>query len=180
MHALTLRPLAARDRHTPSIRPGQGGHVRRAMRRHLIYAVAGVVLGCSGTLDVHPTSGPDVAGTWSGSAPGVTLTVALGSSVCEFGCGGSVTGGTYSDSATNEHGTFTSGASSYLMNPPGNALYSSPLPGWTISMSPVDTANSSVSITFSGTFSTSTAVTGYVKFTHGAATDSVTLTLAKQ
>ena len=117
MHALTLRPPI-------------GGHVRRAMRRHLIYVVAVVVMGCpSKLLAPHLTPGPDVTGTWSGSTAGVMLSVALDSSSCEFGCGGSVNGGAYSDSATNVHGTFADLAGgSYYMTPPGSSLYSSPLP----------------------------------------------------
>ena len=150
--------------------------MRRAMRRHLIYAVAGVALGCGGSVNLHPIAGPHVAGTWSGSARGDTLSVVLASATCEFACGGSVIGGTYSDSATNEHGTFTG---QYNMSPPGNAPWSHPLPGWTISMSLPDPTND-VEITFNGTFSTTTAVAGYVTFMHGTATDSVPLTLFKQ
>ncbi len=149
------------------------------MRRHLIYAVAGMSVGC-GPINVQPFAGPDLAGTWSASAPGVALTVALSASTCEFGCGGAVTGGTYSDSKTNEHGTFTNGPSGYSITPPGNALDSSPLPGWSISITPVDTTNASDTILFKGTFSTATAATGYIKFTNGTATDSVALTLTKQ
>lgn len=81
------------------------------------------------------------------------------------------------------HGSLadTSEAEAYAMtSPPIPATDNSPLPGWTITMTPVDSATTSTIVTFGGTFSTATAIEGYVKFTHGAATDSVTVTLTKQ
>jgi hypothetical protein len=156
--------------------------MQRAVRTYLIVAVALTAAGCLGNLlSGNATVGPDVTGTWSGSARGVQLSVGLGANTCEYGCGGAITGGTYTDSVTGMHGSFVNGlADGYSMSPPGSALYNSPLPGWTLSMTPVDTANESDTILFNGTFASTTAIGGYVKFVRGTASDSVALTLTKQ
>ena len=150
-----------------------------AMRALLIYTVALSAVGC-GKIDLSPSNGPAVAGTWKGSARGVTLNATLSASMCEFGCGGSVLAGSYSDSTAQAQVPFTNGAGPYSMSPPSGGLYSSPLPGWTISITPADTANASDTVVFNGTFSNTTSVTGYVKFTNGTVRDSVALSLTKQ
>lgn len=152
--------------------------MQRDPRMCVIGAVAVALAGCLGNLDPQPGPGPNVIGTWSGSTAGVTVSMVLDSSTCEFGCAGATTGGTYSDNSVNVHGTFTGGG--YSLTPPGQALYSSPLPGWTISITPVDTLHTAVGVTFNGTFSTATAASGYIKITNGAASDSVAITLSKQ
>jgi hypothetical protein len=159
--------------------------VQRAMRWHLIYAVALATVGCSDKLG--PVHGPDVAGTWSGSAIGATLSVTLGSSSCQIEgfnsvCGGSVNGGAFRDDATGSHGTFTNGAGSYAVSPPSDtSSFSSPLTGWTISIASSDSANPPpiIVMTFNGTFS-ATTVAGYAKFMNDTATDSVAITLIKR
>jgi hypothetical protein len=168
--------------------------MQRAMRRHLLYAVALVVAGCGNPLDhLGPVPGPDVSGTWSGSTVGVTLSVTLGSDSCSFNgevatCGGSITGGAFSDKAISSHGTFTNPPAgnqigAYAVDPPSDtSSFSSPLPGWTMRMASSDSATPppTTVMTFGGTFSTTTTITGSATFTNGTATDSVTLTLTKQ
>jgi hypothetical protein len=93
--------------------------MRRAMRRYGIYVVTAIATGCASNLmDPTPVAGPDVAGNWSGSASGATLSAVLDIDTCEFGCTGLLLGGIYSDNAT--HVAFTAAIDRYDMSPPDN------------------------------------------------------------
>lgn len=158
-------------------RPAEGALRRRAAVYVLAAAAA---VGCNSN-PLGSIAGPDLTGTWSGSTTGLTLSVGLGKSTCEFGCSGFVTGGTYHDSVTGEHGTFTPGQGNYFL--PYDIPNSGPLAGSSITINPVDLANTTAVITISGTFSSATAIAGYATIettSVGGPSDSVSITLVKQ
>lgn len=109
MHALTLRPLAARDRHTASIRPGQGHVVRliAGMAPLLAAAVTACLNGTGPVACVNHIPNFHLQGTWQGTAPHATLTVTLGQQhIIGFYCGGTIDAGSYADSTINVQGDF--------------------------------------------------------------------------
>jgi hypothetical protein len=179
MHPLTLRPLAARDRHTASNRPGE----RHVVRLIAVIAplLAAAVAACrSSTEPFACEHQPNVnlQGTWHGAAPHATLTVYLGQKqVVEFAlCGGTLDGGTYTDSTINAQGDFVPGGVwDYSLQPSGEG-------GAVLEMDPVNTGQ--VAVGFIGIVSDTTknVISGNVIFQNvgQALYDTVAITMVRQ
>ncbi len=178
MHALTLRPLAARDRCTASIRPGQR-HVVRLIAVMAPLLAAAVAACSSGTEPFACEHEPNVnlQGTWQGATPRATLTVYLGpKQVVEFAyCGGTLDAGSFADSTINAQGDFVPGGIWHYSLQPFEG-------GANLEMDPVTT--SQVAVGFIGTVSDTTknAFSGNVIFQNvgQGLYDTVAITMVRQ
>jgi hypothetical protein len=136
MHVLTLRPLAARDRHTAFIRPGQRHVVRLiAVMAPLLAAAVAACRSSTEPFACEHQPNVNLQGTWQGAAPRATLTVYLGQKqVVDFAyCGGTLDAGTYADSTINAQGAFAPGGVwHYGLQPSGEG-------GAVLEMDPINT-----------------------------------------
>ena len=157
----------------------------------MVWLVAPAVIGCVNN-PLGSSPGPNLSGTWSGSSAYPTLIVTLASDSCTLGaptappppprgCMGGIVGGAYSDTGVALGGAIQTGG--FLLEPPAGSGYSSPLPGWSIRVTPVDTINAQADIHFTGTFATSTTIVGTIIFlntsTLAGVADTFAMTLSK-